>query len=96
LFYYNATLTADVIFPDVDIFGEPLLTVGGVFNPQADVLTPYSQVVAFLYDRGAGTLIQLDELDIQTEQGQYSMLLCPDCILPDPVSDSVWRYLVQD
>ena len=64
LFYHNPTLSADILFPDLDGDNEPALTPQGVVNRDSGAVTPYTQCAAFIYDAGTGTLRPLDELPV--------------------------------
>lgn len=97
LLYNNPTLSGDVYFPDVEEPIEPILTDEGVLSQDTGTLTPYDQVVAYVYDNDAGTLIQLDELSVELVQELAGPTkLCTDCVASEKVVDAPFRRLVRD
>jgi hypothetical protein len=99
LLYNNPTLLADVYFPDIEEPIEPSLTDAGVLTKDTGTLTPYSHVVAYIYDNESRKLRPLQQLPGDMIQGlETAVDLCDDCILQEPVSisDAPLRKLVQD
>ncbi len=99
LLYNNSSLLADVYFPDIEEPIEPSLTDAGILTKDTGTLTPYSQVVAFVYDNESGKLRPLQQLPGDMIQGlETAVDLCDDCILQGTVSisDAPLRELVQD
>jgi hypothetical protein len=97
LLYANATLSADVYFPDIEKLVEPNLTDKGVLTRETGTLTPYAQTVAFQYDSVTGSLSQLEQLPVELIPGAIGPIkLCSDCVLSEGVLDVPLRRLVQE
>ena len=97
LLYNNATLLADVYFPDIEEPIEPSITIEGVYSKDTAVQTPFSRVVVFMYDNRSGTLKQLKQLPSEfVEDTEEPIELCSNCILDNRVSNSRFRELVLD
>jgi hypothetical protein len=97
LLYGNPTLRADVLFPDVTRTTEPILTLSGVQNWQTRLITPYSSVIAFQFDRDQRNLRQLTRLPgsyIQGGSGSGSVDLCSSCITAEVPGEISLRRLV--
>lgn len=97
LLYNNPTLTADVHFPDIDEPIEPVLTRDGVLTRDTAVLTPYSRVVAFMFDPGSGAVSRLAQLPAEMVQDAEAPVdLCAECVLATAVMDAPLRELIRD
>jgi hypothetical protein len=97
LLYDNATLSADVYFPDIEEPIEPVLTERGVLTQDTGALTPYAQTVAFQYDSATGTLSQWEQLPADLIPGAKGPIgLCSDCVLAERVLNVPLRSLVRE
>lgn len=95
LLYANRSLSADVVFPDVQRFREPALTSAGLQNWQTGKISPWDRVVAYSYDSGSRALQALDTLPVSLNVGE-DVHLCTSCILPGPAPVTSLRQLVSD
>ncbi len=97
LLYNNSTLSADVLFPDIEEPIEPILTDKGMVTQDTGTVTPYARMVAFILDNDAGSLKQLDKLPAELIQGATEPVkLCADCVSDEQVLDAPLRNLIQD
>ncbi len=95
LLYANPTLSADIVFPDVQRFREPVLGPAGVRNWLTGRIAPWHRVVAFSYDPRSTRLRQLDALPASLGVGEGGRL-CETCVLPGPIPETALRGLVSD
>ncbi len=96
LLYNKPSLTADVLYLDVESGLEPALTAQGVFNAKRSLLTPYRKVVAFAYDPAAQTMKQIVTLPAEWAPGVSTpVYLCDDCVLAGAKPDAPLRRLLQ-
>lgn len=97
LLYNNFTLSADVLFPDIEEPIEPILTDKGMTTQDTGTITPYAQIVAFIFNNDEGSLKQLDELPAEMIQGATgSVKLCADCVSNEQELNAPLRKLIQD
>jgi hypothetical protein len=97
LLYDNHTLSADIVFPDIETLNEPTLTAEGIFTKDTGTLVPYSRAVAFVYDNDREVLEQLDEFPVKSIEGVVGLVkLCADCVLREEVLNVPLRELVQN
>ncbi len=96
LLYNNPTLSADVVFPEFVGATEPILTTQGIVDRFTGELQPYSQVVAYYYDHGMGSLQQLNELPVELVEGATNPIkLEAGRILSTNVVETTLRWLVE-
>jgi hypothetical protein len=95
LLYANPTLSADIVFADVQRYREPGLGPEGVRNWLTGRIAPWDHVVAFSYDPQGTGLRQLDALPASLGVGG-PVRLCETCVLPGPVPTTPLRALVSD
>jgi hypothetical protein len=97
LLYGNASLQADVVFPGIERFNEPILSAEGIRNWRTGDMTPYSRTVAFVYERGRKGITRLDRLPSEFVDGAAEPIrTCPDCVLKEPAANVPLRTLVQE
>lgn len=95
LLYANPTLSADIVYPDLVRFREPVLSPAGVQNWLTRHVTPWDRVVAFSFDpRGPG-LQALNTLPARLIVGEEARL-CSTCVLAGAAPVAPLRSLVSE
>ncbi|MHB1415264.1 MAG: hypothetical protein ACYC1C_08430 [Chloroflexota bacterium] len=96
ILYGNPTLSARLLFPDIETTTESRLTPEGIVSAETGDFRPYASVAAFVYDDGSQTLERLEKLPGRyIDSTSTAVSLCTDCVAREAI-DVPLRRLVQE
>ena len=92
---YIKNLQGDVLFPDVDVYGEAQLSENGVVDFGSKSITPYDRAVFVSFDGNPRHLRVLENLQSELSIAWPTPTYAPHrCILNDQPLSVRWRTLV--
>jgi len=93
--YGNDSLRGEVLFSDVNVYGETILAEDGVVDFWTGRVAPYDSVVFVFYEEHAKRLSLLDDLSSVLPVNQTAPMYAPRARIVDSPTPSVqWRWLV--
>jgi hypothetical protein len=101
--YGDISLDGNLLYPEMEVFLESAVTPAGVRHAESRGVTPYAQVVAYIYERNpaggrgqGGSLRRLDRLPAAWVEGATGpVVLCGDCVVPRQGPPPAVRALVE-